>query len=54
LVALLAGSRAPTPPAPVSPSLADLQFMAWCWRGASAGGAVIDEYYTPPSQYMML
>jgi hypothetical protein len=54
LVALLAGSRAPTPPAPVSPSLADLQFMAGCWRGASAGGAVIDEYYTPPSQNMML
>ncbi len=54
LVALLAGSRAPAPPAAVRPSLADLEFMAGCWRGASAGGAVIDEYYTPPSQNMML
>jgi hypothetical protein len=42
------------PRAPVSPSLADLGFMAGCWRGASAVGAVIDEYYTPPSQNMML
>ena len=28
--------------------------MSGCWRGASAGGAVIDEYYTPPSANMML
>jgi hypothetical protein len=54
LVALLAGSRAPAPPATAGPSLADLGFMAGCWRGASAGGAVIDEYYTPPSQNMIL
>lgn len=36
------------------PALQDLEFMAGCWRGASGGGAVIDEYYTPPSANMML
>jgi uncharacterized protein DUF6265 len=36
------------------PTLKDLEFMAGCWRGASEGGAVIDEYYTPPSDNMML
>lgn len=55
LVVLLAGSTAPTrAPAPVRPTLADLGFMAGCWRGASDGGAVIDEYYTPPSANLML
>jgi hypothetical protein len=55
LVALLAGSEASAPPAPTSrPSLADLGFMAGCWRGASGGGAVIDEYYTPPSENLIL
>ena len=56
LVALLAGSAAPMHPAPASlrPTLADLGFMAGCWRGASEGGAVIDEYYTPPSENLIL
>ena len=55
-VALLASSGAPTPPLPASlrPTLKDLGFMAGCWRGASEGGAVIDEYYTPPSENLML
>jgi Domain of unknown function (DUF6265) len=39
---------------PVPPSLKDLGFMAGCWRGASEGGAVIDEYYTPPADNLML
>ncbi len=56
LVALLAGSAAPTPrsQALLRPTLADLGFMAGCWRGASEGGAMIDEYYTPPSQNLIL
>ena len=55
LVALLAGSGRPSPePAHSRPSLKDLGFMAGCWRGASEGGAVIDEYYTPPSANLML
>jgi len=36
------------------PTLKELGFMAGCWRGASANGAVIDEYYTPPSDNVML
>jgi hypothetical protein len=36
------------------PSLKDLSFMAGCWRGASEGGALIDEYYTPPSANLIL
>lgn len=56
LVALLAGSAAPTDRSPASPrpTLADLGFMAGCWRGAGEGGTVIDEYYTPPSENLML
>jgi hypothetical protein len=55
LAALLAGSETSAPAAPsASPSLADLGFMAGCWRGGSDGGAVIDEYYTPPSENLIL
>jgi hypothetical protein len=53
--ALVAGPALPSPTAgPGRPSLADLDFMAGCWRGASNGGTVIDEYYTPPSANLML
>ena len=56
LVALLAGSATPTnwAPSPRRPTLADLGFMAGCWRGAAEGGTVIDEYYTPPSENLIL
>jgi len=56
LAALLAGSAAPTTqgPMPSRPTLADLGFMAGCWRGAAEGGTVIDEYYTPPSENLIL
>ena len=56
LVALLAGSAAPTTqaPTPLRPTLADLGFMAGCWRGAVERGTVIDEYYTPPSENLIL
>jgi hypothetical protein len=54
--AVLAGPPPLTPPIATAerPSLADLGFMSGCWRGASSGGAVIDEYYTPPSANVML
>ena len=55
LASLIAGPALPPPTAaPGRPSLADLDFMAGCWRGASDGGAVIEEYYTPPSANLML
>jgi hypothetical protein len=56
LAARLVGSAAPTPraPTPPRPTLADLGFMAGCWRGAAEGGTVIDEYYTPPSENLIL
>jgi hypothetical protein len=54
-VALAADPGAPTRPAEVpGPSLASLAFMAGCWRGASGGGASIEEYYTPPSDNLIL
>jgi hypothetical protein len=49
-----AGALALQPSQTRRPTLQDLAFMAGCWRGPSAGGAVIDEYYTPPSANMML
>jgi hypothetical protein len=56
LVALVAGWSAPLirVPRPQRPTLADLGFMAGCWRGGAEGGTVIDEYYTPPSENLML
>jgi hypothetical protein len=56
LAAVLGGSAAPTSPSQAlpRPKLADLGFMAGCWRGASEGGAVIDEYYTPASENLIL
>lgn len=56
LAALLAGSAAPMTqaPMPLRPALADLGFMAGCWRGTAEGGTVIDEYYTPPSENLIL
>jgi hypothetical protein len=56
LAGVLAGSAVPTagPTARLRPSLKDLGFMAGCWRGQSDDGSVIDEYYTPPSENLML
>lgn len=51
----LAGSPPPAwSQAPGRPGLDGLAFMAGCWRGISGGGAIIDEYYTPPSANLML
>ena len=51
---LLAGisARAPSPAAP--PTLADLAFMAGCWRGPSGDGVTIEEYYTAPTDNLIL
>ena len=56
LLPLLVGAPAPAP-APAqgtSPTLADLAFMAGCWRGPSGDGVIIEEYYTAPSENLML
>jgi Domain of unknown function (DUF6265) len=37
-----------------STSLAMLEFMSGCWRGAAGEGATIEEYYTRPSANVML
>jgi hypothetical protein len=39
---------------PASPTLADLAFMAGCWRGPSGDGVTIEEYYTPPTDNLIL
>ena len=54
LLALLAdapqtGSLDPEPPA-----LSAFGFMAGCWRGLSGDGAVIEEYYTAPTENLIL
>ena len=36
------------------PALAELAFMAGCWRGLSGDGATIEEYYTAPTENLML
>ena len=56
LALLLAGSAAATAQSHRSAQakIGDLGFMAGCWRGPSAGGAVIDEYYTTPADNMLL
>jgi hypothetical protein len=53
-VAAGGGALALQPSQTRRPALKDLAFMAGCWRGDSEGGAVIDEYYTPPSANMIL
>jgi len=39
---------------PVGATLADLRFMAGCWRGESANGGALEEVYTAPSSNLML
>jgi hypothetical protein len=56
LLPLLIGapSPAPAPAQGTSPTLADLAFMAGCWRGPSGDGVTIEEYYTAPSENLIL
>ncbi|HEY7614183.1 MAG TPA: DUF6265 family protein [Gemmatimonadales bacterium] len=53
LLPLLTGAPLP-PPSVVEPPLADLAFMAGCWRGPSGDGTTIEEYYTAPAENLML
>lgn len=41
-------------PEQAPPTLAELGFMAGCWRGASGEGTTIEEYYTPPTDNLIL
>jgi Domain of unknown function (DUF6265) len=54
LLPLLLGAPAPAPSPDVSPTLADLAFMAGCWRGPSGEGTTIEEYYTAPADNLIL
>jgi hypothetical protein len=54
LVCLLAGVTRGARPAPAPPTLAQLAFMAGCWRGLSPDGSTIEEYYTPPADNLIL
>ena len=35
-------------------TLESLRFMAGCWRGLGEDGQTIEEYYTPPTENLML
>jgi Domain of unknown function (DUF6265) len=54
LIPLLLGAPAPAPFQEAPPTLADLAFMAGCWRGPSGEGTTIEEYYTVPSDNLIL
>jgi hypothetical protein len=53
-LALLGDFSAAGPAEPGPPSLTGLGFMAGCWRGAAGNGATIEEYYTPPTDNLIL
>lgn len=50
----IAAAQAPTNVLPPDATLADLAFMAGCWRGDFAGGAALEEVYTTPSENLIL
>lgn len=54
LLPLLLGAPAPAPFRDAPPTLADLAFMAGCWRGPSGEGTTIEEYYTAPAENLIL
>jgi hypothetical protein len=54
LLPLLIGAPVPAPSRPATPTLADLAFMAGCWRGPSGDGTTIEEYYTDPADNLIL
>lgn len=55
LLLLLPHDAAHQPPAAPEPaSLAELAFMSGCWRGEFEDGSAIEEFYTTPSENLML
>lgn len=54
LTVALAADAAPGAAQEPVPSLSAFSFMAGCWRGPAGKGAVIEEYYTPPAENVML
>jgi hypothetical protein len=54
LLAFLTGAPAAAPSDRSPPRLADLAFMAGCWRGPSGDGTTIEEYYTAPADNLIL
>jgi len=53
-LSLAPASGAATSSERLPPSLSQLSFMSGCWRGASAGGGTIEEFYTTPSANLIL
>jgi uncharacterized protein DUF6265 len=41
-------------PSAIRSLLADLGFMAGCWRGLTRSGTTIEEFYTPPSSNLIV
>jgi Domain of unknown function (DUF6265) len=54
LFPLVLGVSTRAPSRVTSPTLADLAFMAGCWRGPSGDGVTIEEYYTAPTDNLIL
>ena len=54
LLPLLVGASTRAPSRAAPPTLADLAFMAGCWRGPSGDGGTIEEYYTAPADNLIL
>src|SRR5690606_9676170 len=52
--AALSAPRAVPAQTPAGATLADLGFMAGCWRGEFANGGALEEVYTAPSSNLML
>jgi hypothetical protein len=51
---LLLAAPTPVPSREAPPTLADLGFMTGCWRGPSGDGTTIEEYYTAPTDNLIL
>lgn len=54
LLSVLTGAPGPVPSGGTAPTLAGLAFMAGCWRGPAGRGTTIEEYYTVPSDNLIL
>ena len=52
--AMLAVSPNASAQNPSTATLSDLAFMAGCWRGDFANGAALEEFYTQPSDNLIL